>query len=242
MSSAFQAIPTLVVNIAMLAGCAVYLAYISWIASLSLVLLLLLGALCYKFLLKRAFAAILRARKGRDTLFRHFRSLTEGMKELKLNRARREAFLAEDIDTASYLKRENINAMNRYAMVDGWSQMMFYLLLAALIFGLPELHKISFEILTAYVFAALYMMGPVWGIIGSLPVFNRGMASLERLEQLGLALAKTAEVELPLSECANIAASDFRGHPPTIEFRDVFFAYGETGKMRDSQSDRSIYA
>ena len=53
------------------------------------------------------------ARDGQDRLFRHFRALTEGIKELKLHRERRRAFLEEDITSATDVCRSHSVAAER---------------------------------------------------------------------------------------------------------------------------------
>ncbi len=223
LSAAIQAIPSLIVNTAVLVGCSAYLAYVSWIASVAMLVVVAMGALCYKLLLGRAYEAIRLARNGRDTLFGHFRALIEGIKELKLHSRRREAFLVEEIGgTSEYLRQQNVTAMNQYTMADGWSQSMFYLLLALLLFSMPGLGTITLEALTAYVFTALYSMTPMWAIIGTLPVLNRGQDALDRLQNIGLSLAaEPQETDVVLEPTSGV---------PRIEIRDVFFGYESNGK------------
>lgn len=217
LGAAIQVIPSLTVNLAILAGCAAYLAWLSPIALLAAGILVATGAVCYKILLARAYKAIQRARDGRDMLFRHFRALIEGIKELKLSRQRCDMFLLDEIGTTSdYLRRQNVISMNQYSIADGWSQSMLYLLLGLLLFGLPALGGISLQAMTAYVFTALYTMTPIWSIIGLLPVINRGQDALDRFEKIGFGLE------------ANQVESQIPPPPPStarIEFRDVFFSY-----------------
>lgn len=223
LSAAIQAVPPLTVNMAILAGCWVYLVWLSWTAALAMLAMVAIGAICYKLLMTRGHRAFQLAREGRDSLYRHFRSLTEGMKELKLSRERRDAFLTEDIGGAvEYLREKNIIAVRRYMAADAWSQLMFYLLLAALLFALPAVTTITTEALTAYVFTALFTATPVWGIVAALPSFSRGQAALERLEGLGLSL------EPPKPPSCGGAAETYR-EPPRLQFDRVEFAYGENG-------------
>ena len=80
------------------------------------------------------------------------------------------------------------------------------------------------KMLTAYVFTALYISGPIWTIISSIPAFNRGHASLEKLEQLGLVLADVATpAQNGVSEHGTSSGS--RRTPPLIEFQDVTFRH-----------------
>jgi hypothetical protein len=41
--------------------------------------------------------------------------------------------------------------------------------LGAILFGFPHLFTLPAESLTGYVFAMLYMMTPIWAVIGTLP-------------------------------------------------------------------------
>jgi len=230
LAGAIQAIPTLVVSLAMVAGCAIYLAYINWMAAAILVVLIVVIAAAYQFIVARAFVAIQRAREGRDTVLRHFRALIEGIKELKLHRERREAFFQEDLDAAmGYMREQNIIAMNRYAVADGWSQSMFYTLLGVVLFAIPILNHVSLKTLTAYIFAALYMTAPIWGIIGAFPGFSRGRAALEKLEELGLVLTEMVPADskadsLSLARWSRVASTQT---PPTVEVRNAVFRYTE---------------
>src|SRR5437016_1665848 len=96
-TEALVGIPIMAVNIAMLLGGGVYLGILSWKILLGLTALILLGAGGYRLIIAGAFHSLHLAREEEDKLFRHFRALTEGIKELKLHRERRGVFVAENI-------------------------------------------------------------------------------------------------------------------------------------------------
>ncbi|HET8579553.1 MAG TPA: cyclic peptide export ABC transporter, partial [Nitrospiraceae bacterium] len=197
---ALQCVPSLTINGAVLVGCAAYLAWLSWTVFLGVVGLIAVGVLTYKVLHDRAFEVIYAARESRTALFRHFRSLTEGIKELMMHRGRREAFLADDVvHTALALRHLNLIATKRYMIVDGWTQLLFYGLIGAVLLVFPQLLTFPAESVTGYVFAMLYMMNPMWAMIGTLPTLIRGQVALQKIEELGLSLeslggAKEADV------------------------------------------------
>ena len=225
LSGAMLAISLILINTVVLAGCGAYLASMAWSAVFVLALVMGTAALCYRLLVHRASHAVRSARLGKETLFRHFRSLTEGIKELKIHRARREAFFHEELDTAAeYYRGQNVIALNQYALADAWSQIMFGILLATLLFLLPVASRISREDLVKYVLVAIYVMSPAWNLIRSLPTFAAGEASLNRMRELGLMLDNFGpSVIAP-------AAPPPAPEPPTIEFRDVMFSYGDDGR------------
>jgi len=226
LSGAIYSIPGLIIDLAMLAGCGIYLAWISRGAALAVLVLVVLVTLPYRFLVAKATVSIIRVRDSRDTLFQHFRSLVEGIKEIKLHNDRKNAFLEEDVDgTAKYIRQQNILAMNRYALADGWSQFMYFILLGVVLFAFPSIYHVSPKTLTAYVFISLYMMGPILGLVGSIPPFIRGQASLDKLGELDMALNNMsggAKVE-DSNSIAGLEKIVPGSTPPLIEFRNVVF-------------------
>jgi putative ATP-binding cassette transporter len=219
LSSAIQEVPHLVVNVAVLAGCALYLAWLSWQAAAVVLGLVLVGALSYRLCLVRAYKAFDAARDGRDMLFRHFRSLTEGIKELKLSSERRSSYFAQDLEPAvAYLKKHNVIAIKHHITASAWSQSVFYVLLALLLFVLTPMGVITRESLTAYIFVALFTTAPLWAVIATLPNLSRGQTALDRIEKVGLSLAEAVET----SEPPRATARDLG-----IEFRQVEFHYGD---------------
>ncbi len=229
LSNAIYSIPSLIIDLAMLAGCGIYLAWISRGAALAVAVLVVLVTLPYRFLVAKATVSIIRVRDSRDTLFQHFRSLVEGIKEIKLHNDRKNAFLEEDVDgTAKYIRQQNIKAMNRYALADGWSQFMYFILLGVVLFAFPSMYHVSPKTLTAYVFIALYMMGPILGLVGSIPSFIRGQASLDKLGQLDIALVNMggASTTANSDSMADLERIMPVSTPPLIEFRNVVFRRG----------------
>jgi putative ATP-binding cassette transporter len=226
---ALQCVPSLIINGAVLVGGAGYLAWLSWPIFLCMVGLTVVGVLTYKLLHDRAFRVIYAARESRASLFRHFRSLTEGIKELMMHRGRREAFLAEDVKQAALtLRHLNLVATKQYMIVDGWTQFLFYGLLGGILLVVSGLFAVPAETLTGYVFAILYLMNPIWGVIGTMPTLIRGQVALDKIEELGLAFESLEEPQ----------PTDARFHPAalqsaSLEFEGVAFSYADDGSGDD---------
>lgn len=220
---AIQCFPQLVMNVAVVLGCGLYLAWLSWGTFLGVVAGTLLGALGYQWLHRSAFRVIAAAREARADLFRHFRSLTDGLKELLMHRARREEFVDQEVrKAADSYRRANLEATRRQALSDAWTQVSFYFLIGLIVFLFPSMMTVSPEALTGYVVAVLYMMNPIWGIIGALPTIERGQIALENIERLGVSLDVGQEdvdpVQLPDHET---------GLSPVVRWDGVEFSYGE---------------
>ncbi len=189
MAWAVNGLPGLAINVAILAGCSLYLAWLSWQAFLGVLVLALLGLLGYRHLYQRVLQSSLAVRESKGVLFQHFRSLTEGMKELMLHRGRRETFVDQDIrQAAEALRRHNLITTKQYLTTDSWTQVLFYGLIGVILLLFPRWLALSGESLTGYAFAMLYMIGPMWGLLGMVPTLSRGQVALEKIESLGLAL------------------------------------------------------
>jgi putative ATP-binding cassette transporter len=186
---AVQCIPQLAMNAAVVLGCGLYLAWLSWPLFAAVVLATAAGAAVYGWQHARAFSVIHRAREERASLFEHFRSLTQGLKELMLHQRRRDAFLHDEVrDAAQAYRRSNLTATTRYALAEAWVQLLYHALIALVLFAAPLAIKPTPEVLTGYVFAMLYLMSPLWSIIGTLPTVARGQAALMAIERLGVEL------------------------------------------------------
>jgi len=189
-TQATLSIPIFAFNSAVLLGGAVYLAWLSFPVFLGMFVFGVIGAVTYRLLIRSGFGHLVAARDGQDRLFQHFRSLTEGIKELKLHRARRESFLKEDVARAAAVcQKHSVAAELRFILAQNWNQLLFLALIGLILFLLPRVEAVSQQAMTGYVIATLYLMGPLAGLLGSLSVFSRANVSLRKVEQLGLALS-----------------------------------------------------
>jgi putative ATP-binding cassette transporter len=184
-----QCLPQLAMNAAIVAGCGLYLAWLSWPTFLLVVAATLFGAWGYHWLHTRAFGTIYSSREARGQLFGHFRTLTEGLKELLMHQARRSAFLGQDVRAAAELyRRTSIEASTQYALAEAWSHLAFYAMIGVILFVFPAVLSLSPEALIGYVVVLLYMMSPIWGIIGAWPTVERGQVAFDNITRLGVSL------------------------------------------------------
>ena len=201
-SEALLAIPTFAMNIAILLGGAVYLGWLSPMVLLATLGFVLFGALIYQRLFVKAFRHLKSARAQEDLLFGHFRALTEGIKELKLHRARRGVFSSRNIkETTEQYSRHNVAAEINFILAQNWNQLLFITLIGLILFLLPAVQTLSAHALRGYVLVTLYLMGPLAGVMGTMAVFGRANVALEKVEDIGLSLAahpdEAAALRLP---------------------------------------------
>ena len=196
LTEAMLIIPAFAVNVAILICGALYLAWLSWTVLLVMAVFILFGAVAYRLLIRSGFRRLYEARDEQDRLYHHFRELTEGMKELKLHRDRRSTFYSEHIHGCTERYRKHaIGAEMRFIIAHNWSHLLFFTAVGAILFYLPNLNNVSPQAMTGYVVATLYLMGPLSGVLGSLSVFGRASAALQKIDHLGVTLAARAGEE-----------------------------------------------
>jgi putative ATP-binding cassette transporter len=197
-TDAMLAIPMFGVNCAILLGGAVYLGWLSAKVLVAMFLFMLIGAVIYRLFIRSGFRHLLTAREEQDRLFGNFRSLTDGIKELKLHRERRGVFLSENVQTTTEAcRRYTVAGEVRFIIAQNWSQLLFFTLIGLILFLLPRVEHLDPHALTGYVVATLYLMGPLSGVLGSLSIFGRASASLQKIEQLGLVLQSSPIDDTP---------------------------------------------
>ncbi len=225
---AVQCVPTLATNVAVVMGCGVYLAWLSWQMFLWAALITAGGSLIYKILNDRSFSHIFAARDARARLLNHFETLISGIKELMMHRARRNDFVGGDLrPAADAYRRSNLEASARHALAGAWVQTLLYSLIGVLLFAYPAITAPPTETLIAYVFAILYMMTPLWTIIGAVPSVMRGQVALQRIEDLGISLGPEAPDTRDTSDDKNVVPAH------RIELLGLRFNYERTADGRD---------
>jgi putative ATP-binding cassette transporter len=63
---------------------------------------------------------------------------------------------------------------------------------------------VSRDQLTGYVFAIVFLMGPLSGVLGSLSMFGRASAALRKVEQLGITLSARSGDHCPIARTAEM--------------------------------------
>ena len=88
----------LVINVASAAGCMVYISWLSWQVLALVILLTLIASVSCRWFLVSGWRWLGVAREQQDRLFQHFRTLVDGVKELKLHYFGQQDFLEADLE------------------------------------------------------------------------------------------------------------------------------------------------
>lgn len=188
-SGALTTLPLLFMHAAIVIGCLIYLGWLSEWMLLGVFGFMILAVVTYQFAMTRAQYYFKKARESWDLLYKDFRSLTEGTKELKLHRARREAFLSTVLSVnAQTLRQHNIyaNAISNGAR--SWGQVLIFVFIGLLLFVVPAFSAVSLQTRMSYTLIILYLMTPVEVILNSVPGLGRAKIAVKKIEDLGLLL------------------------------------------------------
>lgn len=183
-------VPIIFLQLSIVVGSLIYLAWLSWVVALGVIVYLFVGISMWRFAVMKASKYLKFARDDWDALFRHFRALTEGLKELKLHRGRRQAFFTESLQkTAQDYGKHNVIGVGIYSAAGSTAQLLFFILLGLLCFAAPLVPSVQVSTLTGYVLILLYMQMPLDMLMSLLPSLARANIALNRVESLGLTLA-----------------------------------------------------
>jgi putative ATP-binding cassette transporter len=226
LSNTIFLIPFLCVDIAVVVGCLTYLSTISGTVFVVVFGFLVLMIGTVQLLLNKMRKFFDLAREEQDILFKHFRSITDGIKELKLHSLRRQEFFTEELQVSADASRNyNVTALNTGAVAIGVGQLLFFMLMGLLLFALPKFVPVSTPVLSAYILTSTYLMSPFQNILQRLPAIFRANTSVEKIERMGLALASQAEIN---STVKPIQAAEWE----TLELNRVIHSY--PGEKEDS--------
>jgi putative ATP-binding cassette transporter len=198
-------LPLLCINLAIVLGCVVYLAWLSPMICLLALGFIVFGIVTYQIPTIKGVRAQKLAREGIDALFGHFRALTEGVKELKLHQRRRKAFLSDALlPVAESIRRHHVRSTAYFIAASSWGQTLFFLFTGVALSLLPTSSQISSDVVTACIITILYMMHPLDTIMNSVSYMSRASIALDKVQTLGLSLGaqpeSTLAAQLPETE------------------------------------------
>lgn len=184
-TNAIAVTPTLCVNLAMLLSGLFYLAWFSPLVMLVVAGFLAFGVFSYSLLTGRAMRFLTAAREEQDVFFKHIRALTDGIKELKLNARRREAFVSEQLeDSAITYRRQVVKGMTLYFIGNNWGKLLFVMLIGLLLFALPALAAVPLATITTSILIILYLMSPLNTILNIIPALGTANVAFKKIELL----------------------------------------------------------
>lgn len=231
-ANALIIIPQFCISIAIVVLCLVYLGWLSLTVLAAFFVVMIVGTISYQALVLRANYYLRGGREEATALLQHYRALTEGVKELKTHRERREAFFEKGLEVAAAKMRQgNVKGLAYFAAAESWGQFLFFLFIGLLIFILPSLGNVSPATLAAYTLTMLYVTAPLQVILALFPALSRARIALQQVESLGLSLDSAIDVPpTAIDRRASVAPSELElvgvTHTYRTEYDDKNFVLG----------------
>lgn len=187
-------LPFICIDLVLILGCLAYLSWLSWQVFLITTGFLIVSIALVQLMINRATKIFTAAREENDRLFGHFRAITDGIKELKLNSPRRNAFFQEELTTSSFaLKDYAIKGSSIFAVTIAVGDFLFFLILGFIVFILPQFLSVTSAVLSGYVLTIFFLVRPLQTMLEVLPGLSRASIALQKVESLGLSLASNQE-------------------------------------------------
>jgi putative pyoverdin transport system ATP-binding/permease protein len=217
--TAFVNLPLLFMNLAILLGCLLYLGWLSPVLLLVALGFMVVGIISHQFPVLKAMQYFGRSREAMDGVFKHFRGLTEGIKELKLHRRRREDFRSQLLEPSMHtMQKHAATGQTIWAAAGSWGQILFFIFIGLVLFAVPSLKSINTTVLTGYTLTVLYMMGPLEYVLNTLQSFSQANVAMQKIDALSHSLDEQMVVE-------TAAHSDTQSFWKLLELVDLKHTY-----------------
>jgi putative ATP-binding cassette transporter len=226
-SNAVFVIPFLCVDIAVIVGCLAYLGWLSELVFLAVLVFLVLTIAIVQSLIDYAYRFLTQSRDEDDRLYKHFGSIIDGIKELKLHTSRRQAFLSEDLKVSVAASRHyRTSAFKIAAIATSSGQLLFFILIGLLLFALPPIAPVTQSVMASYVLTLTYLLNPFQSTLQRLPnLFNAGV-SVQKVKGMALALSSEAEIDSVVHPTPKTTWN-------ALELNQITYTY--RGEQEDSQ-------
>ncbi len=195
-AQAFVGIPQLSMHLAIVFGSLAYLAWLSPEMFVVLVVFLTIGIVTYQLPIRLAHRRQHAVREETDALFKRYRGVIEGTKELKLHQQRQRAFLVGLFKSGERIQKLNVAYATIFTVGASWGQMLVFFVTGLILFLAPVLlSEVTREMMFGYVLILLFLRTPLEMLMALLPDFTRAQVALNKVEELGLRLGQEGGIE-----------------------------------------------
>lgn len=201
-------------------GAFIYLAAIALWATLVTLVVITVVATVYSIVTQKANVLFNKARDTQNVYLSQLNGLNDGFKELSLHSAKKVLYRHDVGNTCEEFRANSTNAMVKFVNAFMVGESMLIVVLGAVGFAVPViLPHMPKPILMSFIMVLLYLIGPINGILHSIPGIARVRISWKRVQELmrdipaNILPSQVDKVVSDVDEVNNISA------------RGVFFAY-----------------
>ncbi|HEX2867286.1 MAG TPA: cyclic peptide export ABC transporter [Ignavibacteriales bacterium] len=208
-----------------------YIAILSILAAVLLVLLILAGVLVFHKNNVKVYADLEETNKAEIKFFVSLTDILNGLKEIKLNRKKSSDLFRHFEKISLRLKELKIDTGNKFSENMVFSQAFIYIILGAIVFVLPRLKPDMAGQIVSTTTAMLFAIGPLTSIVSMLPVFGKVNIAIKNIYQLEEELDQQVNPNEVQPINGENRFSDFK----EILLNDLYFEY-KNGDGKDSFS------
>lgn len=181
-------------SLVMLGFLAIYIAVLSRVAFLLLLVLLIMGVWIYLDNHKKIHEMLQKTNQSEMVFFNSIRDSLDGLKENKLNRQRTRGLFSFIKNTSESVESQKIATAIKYENNYIFAQSFYNVLIGIVLFLLPRFSPTYTDVLTQLTAAILFMIGPIGILVGALQTYDQVNFSVSNLHRLEKELEKIIEI------------------------------------------------
>lgn len=208
-----------------------YIAIISLLAAVLLIILILVGVLVFHKNNLKVYSDLEATNKAEIKFFVTITDILDGLKEIKLNRKKGNDLFSHYQDISVRLKDLKISTGYKFSENMVFSQAFIYIILGAIVFVLPKLKPDLAGQIVSTTTAMLFAIGPLTSIVSMLPVFGKVDIAIKNI----YGLESELDQQLNPDEVQPINGDNRFKDFNKIQFSDLYFEYNNGGN-RDNFS------
>ncbi|QEP43911.1 cyclic peptide export ABC transporter [Ectothiorhodospiraceae bacterium BW-2] len=220
-------------SIILLVSVSIYLGFLSLLSFLICVVFIIVALFIYKEHHKKIRAKLEESYRKESEVFSAITTTLNGFKEIKINRAKSDGLFQHITRTSDEYKAIKVDANLRLIVDMMFSQISFYTLLLVLVFIVPVFDHTQADIVFKVSATILFIMGPINGLVNSLPLLAKVNVTIEGLyhleQELDSSMAERRESEESLQAPAmsymnNLTLDDLYFHYTNSQGQTLFEA------------------
>lgn len=247
LSDSMHILPGMCIDITVIATCMGYLAYLSWWMLVVMIGFIVVALFTRHIPQKKCDQLLDQAHDHGEEMMATFNAMRGGIKELKMNMKRWNAFYSGELyEISGKYRDKHYRAELIFGLIRGYSEIIYFLFVGLLIYGNVVTGNLSLEVVVGFAVTLLYMKTNIDHVQDNVSQVTRAQIALVNLQSLGVFSHRSSltVADLRLRSSRERVASDvaadakLREHMPTslkhsITFEAVEYRYehddGEAG-------------
>lgn len=205
-----------------------YIAILSILAAVLLIVLILVGVLVFHKNNVKVYADLEETNKAEINFFVSLTNILDGLKEIKLNRKKSNDLYSHFEKISLKLKELKETTGRKFSENMVFSQAFIYIILGAIVFVLPRLKPDMASAIVSTTTAMLFAIGPLTSLVSMLPIFGKVNIAIKNIYGLEVELDQQVNPNEVQPINGDNRFTDFQ----KIELSDIYFEY-KNGEGRE---------